>query len=198
MYFCSRIKSPSVPQVGEEVAHGEISFWYKIGIRESRGAYTCSRDHDFQVRGSERETITAEKETKNGFSLITYKHLIYILIFIIIMYIYFFFLFSFHLPTAVVFRCTLWSGYKINALMEYLISVTPFAVGRRRSELQLPPSRRRVYSVTINNDCKAWCHNVQILDLHTNRTRPFSRWKTSGEGDVRITDYESYTPDAKV
>lgn len=39
-------------------------------------------------------------------------------------YIFFFFLFRFLLPTAVVFRCTLWSGYKINALKEYLISVT--------------------------------------------------------------------------
>lgn len=44
----------------------------------------------------------------------------------------------------------------------------------------------------------SYCHNVQILDIHTNRTRLFSRWKTVGEGGVRRTDSESYTPDAKV
>jgi len=116
-----------------------------------------ARTHATQTRiEKERErdgNCAAEKETKNGFSHITYRHIIYILIFFFYYYVYTFFsFFKFYLPAAVVFRCTLWAGYKINALIEYLISATSFAVGRRRFERR----RSRSPSVTINNNCKTW------------------------------------------
>lgn len=170
MYFCAN-RARDVPQEGEEVAHGEILFWYKIGIRESRGAHACNTDQDREGARKRRKLCSRERDKKNGFSHTTYRHIIYILIF------FYYYVYTFFLSldsTSRPVRCTLWAGYKINALIEYLISATWFAVGRRRFE-----RRSRSPSVTINNNCKTWFwhNNIQlILDLHTNRTRLFSRW----------------------
>lgn len=110
-----------------------------------------ARTHATQIRiEKERErdgNCPAEKETKKRFLAHNVQaHYIHSNFFFYYYVYTFFSFFRFYLPAAVVFRCTLWACYKINALIEYLISATySFAVGRRRFERHLWSP-----SVTIN------------------------------------------------